>query len=705
VLELAPELPVIVMTGLGDHETALQALREGAQDYLVKGQDGGAAVARTLRYAVERSRRDRERRFLVDAGEVLASSLDHDAILYDVARLTVPALADWCVVDLLDERGALQSVKVVAADPAKEPRLNAMLARFPHAPSPPSHPVNRVLASGQPLLVPEVTPEFLADSVEELDHFWMLQALGPVSAMFLPLVVRDQALGAVTLVSAESRRRFARNDLWLAGELARRAALAIENARLYRRTRAAVRAREDVLGIVAHDLRNPLAAITMIGSLLLEERLSPEQRDEQIRALLRESERMDRLFEDLLDVARLDAGTLAVEPEATAPDSLVADALRRVEHAARNAAVTVWSELEPSLPAVRADRGRILQVFSNLLGNAIRHTPRGTRVRVRAQRLGNEVLFTVADDGPGIPPEQLPHLFEPFWQARPGGRGGAGLGLSISRGIAEAHGGRIWAGDDPGGGAVLCFTIPLAEDPARAGSPGVEPVKTSGSDPQPDPSAPIRVLLVDDHPAVLRGARSILAGAEDVEVVGEAATGEHGIALAERLRPDVVVMDLQLPDIGGTDATRILTRSQPGVRVIALSADSEESAALPVLEAGGHGFVSKSTAHEELLPAIRSAARDEVFLHGSGTRALLGAFRRAGDRRAHDPLASLSEHERRILTFAAEGYTAAEIGKKLFLSPSTVASYRSRGMRALGLRDRASLVRLVLDRGLLPQRG
>lgn len=703
----APDIPILVMTGASDEENAIQALREGAQDYLVKGESDGSVLYRAIRYAVERSRLERERaaladelRFIAEAGELLGSDLDYESTLREVARLSVPTVADWCVVDVLDEDGALQSVQLAAADPAKERLLEKMLSRFPHTPGPSAHPVQRVLDSREPILVAEVTPDFIASSVASEDHLRMMTELGPVSAMFLPLAERDQVLGAITLISAESGRHYTPHDLWLAGELARRATRAIENARLYQRARAATRAREEVLGVVAHDLRNPLSAITMVGSLILEDYLSPVQTRAQILAMLRSAEQMDRLIEDLLDVARIDAGTLAVDPAAVSLDELVREAIREIEPAARDRRVTLETDLEPDLPMVWADSGRILQVLSNLLGNGVRHTPPGTTVTVRARRLGHEILLSVSDTGHGIEPEHMPHLFDRFWQARPRARSGAGLGLSIAQGIVEAHRGRIWASSAPGEGATFFFTLPLAGE--QLAERGVEQasVVAAADEPRADDAA-IRIFLVDDHPAIRLGVKSILAKAEGLEIVGEASTGEEAVAQAERLRPDVVLMDLSLPGLSGVEAMRRLVELLPGTRVLALTADAEEDSVLAVLEAGGHGFVAKATAHEDLVTAIRSVARDEVFLHGSGNRVLLDAMRRATRRRDEDPFAALTEHERQILLLAAEGFTAAEIGRKVFLSASTVASYRSHAMRTLGLHDRASLVRLILERGLL----
>jgi DNA-binding NarL/FixJ family response regulator/signal transduction histidine kinase len=704
-----PDIPILVVTGMNDEENALDALREGAQDYLVKGQSDGSALFRAIRHAVGRSRLDRERaaladelRFLARAGELLGSDLDYESTLREVARLSVPTIADWCVLDILDENGSVQSVQLAAADPAKERRLGTMLSRFPHASGPSTHPVQRVLDSHGPILVTEMTPAFVASSIENDDHLRMMTELAPVSAMYLPLSVHDEVLGALTLVSAESGRHFTSHDLWLAGELARRAALAIENARLYKHARAATQAREEVLAVVAHELRNPLSAITMIGTLLVEDYLSPEQTREQIVAMLRSAEQMDHLIADLLDIARIDAGTLAVDPAPVCLDEIVRDAIREIEPAARERRVSLETELQAGLPMAWMDASRILQVLSNLLGNSIRHTPPGTTVIVRVRRLGREILVSVSDDGSGIQPEHMPHLFDRFWQARPRAHAGAGLGLNIARGIVEAHRGRIWATSDPGQGATFFFTIPIAEERDQDSSPdGVHASLAAAADAEPMDNPLIRVFLVDDHPAVRFGVRSILARANDIELVGETGTGEEAVALVQRLRPDIVLMDLSLPGLSGLEAMRLLLNLRPETRVIALTADTEEDSALAVLEAGGHGFVPKTTAHEELITAIRSVARDEVFLHSSGNRILLDTMRRAARVHDDDPLAALTEHERQILLLAAEGYTAAEIGKKIFLSPSTVASYRSHAMRMLGLRDRASLVRLILDRGLL----
>jgi two-component system response regulator NreC len=213
--------------------------------------------------------------------------------------------------------------------------------------------------------------------------------------------------------------------------------------------------------------------------------------------------------------------------------------------------------------------------------------------------------------------------------------------------------------------------------------------------------SPIRILLVDDHAVLRAGLRALLDAEPDLEVVGEAATGEEGVAAAERLHPDVVVMDLSMPGIGGLEATRRIAAGGGATRVLVLSMHGEEEHLLPVLEAGGSGYVHKRSADEELIKAIRTVARGDVFLYPNAAKLLLQGFRGKNVRDPDDPLRRLTEREQEVLGYTAEGFSSAEIGKKLFISPKTVDTYRSRIMEKLGLHHRSELVRFALQQGLL----
>jgi two-component system response regulator NreC len=210
----------------------------------------------------------------------------------------------------------------------------------------------------------------------------------------------------------------------------------------------------------------------------------------------------------------------------------------------------------------------------------------------------------------------------------------------------------------------------------------------------------IRVLLADDHPILRSGLAALLALEEGLRVVGQAATGEEAVERTRLLRPDVVVMDLGMPGIGGLEATRQVIALGLGARVLVLTSLSEEEYLLPVMDAGASGFVRKNSADVALAGAVRTVARGDVFLPPSAARVLLETWRHTNEPPA-GPLDQLSERERRVLALTAEGYSSADIGKKLYLSPKTVDTYRARLMHRLGLAHRADLVRLALSAGLL----
>jgi len=212
---------------------------------------------------------------------------------------------------------------------------------------------------------------------------------------------------------------------------------------------------------------------------------------------------------------------------------------------------------------------------------------------------------------------------------------------------------------------------------------------------------PIRILLADDHVVLRAGLRALLDAEEDMVVVGEAGTGEEAIDAVERLNPDVVVMDLSMPGMGGLEATRRIAALGKDTRVLVLTMHAEEEYLLAVLEAGGMGYVKKTSADEDLTNAIRTVARGEVFLYPSAAKLLLQGFRVRGEPSEPDPLAQLSEREREVLLYTAEGYSSSEIGEKLFISPKTVDTYRSRIMEKLKLTHRSELVRFALKTGLL----
>ncbi len=211
----------------------------------------------------------------------------------------------------------------------------------------------------------------------------------------------------------------------------------------------------------------------------------------------------------------------------------------------------------------------------------------------------------------------------------------------------------------------------------------------------------IRILLVDDHAVLRAGLRALLEAEPDFLVVGEAATGEEGVTKTSLLRPDVVVMDLSMPGMGGLEAVRGISALKMETRVLVLTMHGEEEHLLPVLEAGGSGYVNKRSADEELIEAIRTVARGDVFLYPSAAKLLLRGLKQKAAPGEEDPLDKLTDREREVLSFTVEGFSSSEIGKKLFISPKTVDTYRARIMEKLSLHHRSELVRFALQKGLL----
>jgi signal transduction histidine kinase len=275
------------------------------------------------------------------------------------------------------------------------------------------------------------------------------------------LISRGRPLGFVTL-SATEGHVFTREDRSLAEELARHGSLAIDNSRLYVDSQQALRAREEVLAIVSHDLRNPLNSVTLAASLLHESKhLSKEDR-EQLDVLELSARRMKRLIEDLLDVTRLEGGKrLPIEPAPVEIKPLLAETYELFKAQAAEASITLQVRAADGLPPLHADHHRVLQVLSNLVGNALKFTPAGGVITIQTDRYDNDqILFTVTDTGPGIPKENLKDIFNPYWQAKRAERLGAGLGLPIAKGVVESHGGSIWVESTPGRGTKFYFTLP-----------------------------------------------------------------------------------------------------------------------------------------------------------------------------------------------------------------------------------------------------
>jgi PAS domain S-box-containing protein len=463
-LLLSEGIPTAIREGTWSGETAVVCKRgkelPTSQVIIAHRPRGGAVefLSTIARDIEDRKQAEEFQHFLSEASRALSGSLERQAILDSLTQLAVSHLADCCIAYEVEKDGKARPA--AAAHQTKDGRQ--LLERLRGLPPEGDRQlgISRVLRLGEPVRVGEVTEAWLRATSSGEAHLRLLRELALTSVMIVPLRSRERTLGALFLGSQRRERRYGPVDLSLAEELANRAGLAIENARLYQESQRATRARDEVLAIVSHDLRNPLSTISMSGKLLLE-KIPPEMQRErrQLEIIQRSAEWMNRLIQDLLEVARMEAGHLPMERRREEVAPLVHDALELQRTLAEKKGIHLAAAVAEALPAVEVDRERIQQVLQNLIGNALRFTPEGGRISLRAWQGQGEVHFSVADTGPGIAEEALPHLFEPFWQA--GRTEGAGLGLAIVKGIVEAHGGRIWVESQLGHGTTFIFTVPV----------------------------------------------------------------------------------------------------------------------------------------------------------------------------------------------------------------------------------------------------
>ena len=431
--------------------------------------DGGGVrlAVNTFHDLTDRKRAEDAQRFLADAGEVLAASLDAEVTLANLARLTVPVLADWCAVDLVAEDGRVRRVAVAHVDPEKVALARAIQERYPFDRDAPRGPA-LVLRTGESELYPDIDDALLVAVARDEEHLRLLRTVGLRSALVVPLIARERILGVLTLVAAESGRRYGADDHSLAQDLARRAALAVDNARLYQATQAAVRARDEFLSVAAHELRTPIVALKGYAQLLRRTAADPRADLTKYQRALRRIEegagRLARLIDDLLVVGTDQLGGLPLRPMPVAVADLVREVVAGIDDRLDTHRI-VSAGIDPSL-VVTADPDRIEQVLTNLLDNAVKYSPGGGEIRVTVEPDGDGAVLRVEDAGIGLPQEALEAIFEPFGRtgsAMALGVSGFGLGLFICRRIVELHGGRIWAESAGAGtGATFAVWLPTA---------------------------------------------------------------------------------------------------------------------------------------------------------------------------------------------------------------------------------------------------
>ena len=415
-----------------------------------------------LRDVTDRHRREEAQQRLTHAVAVLGETLEVAGTERTIVQLPIGWLADGAVLDVQVGGGTLRRVVSTPSDPALAAVLAQMAEQRIDMDSP-SRVVD-VFRRAQVEHVPDVDDEWLEAHTDSAEEFARAKAMRVRSVLLLPLVAREHVLGVLSIFRTSGGSAFSDAEITSAKELALRAAFALDNARLYETAQQATIARDHALGVVSHDLRNPISAIGMCARALL---AATPAEDAERRALVTtiadSTDLTQRMIRDLLDVASIELGRLNIERRALALPPVLVQAIELFRRDAAERGVALSLDEPSPLPEVIGDEQRVVQVLANLLGNALRFTDRGGSVRVGAHRVGSHVEVAVHDNGAGIPPSELPRIFERYWTVRRNApKGGTGLGLAIARGIVEAHGGTLWAESTVGKGSSFRFTLPLA---------------------------------------------------------------------------------------------------------------------------------------------------------------------------------------------------------------------------------------------------
>jgi PAS domain S-box-containing protein len=554
--------------------------------------------ASNLQDITERKRAEQVERFLGDATTMFSSSLDYELTLESAARLAVPYMADYCLVHMLEDDNSIRRMIVAHEDPVREEAWRDMQRRFPLDLNTP-HTIAKVLRTGQAELFSDISEELMQNVIRNTSEIRMLQEFDIKSSMIVPLIARGRTIGTLTFISSESARHYHEDDLALATELARRAALAIDNARLYRRAQEANRAKDEFLATLSHELRTPLTPIIGWVHMMSTGQLSADDIAHGLAVIGKNSQSLSRLINDLLDMSAILSGKMRIDTLPVPLESVLKEAIETVRPQAVKQNIGI--ELVPcaNMPeiVVSGDRTRLVQVFWNLLTNAVKFSPPESRVRVVCEIDGTTAAarVRVEDEGEGIKPEFIPHVFERFRQqdmSTTKMHGGLGIGLALVKSFVEAHGGAVSvASAGEGSGSHFTVILPLMPQAREASAHAANGALTNAPC---EIESTCHVLVIEDAPDTLEMLRVAF------EVRGfrtsACATPEDALSIAANEHFDIIISDIGLPNIDGYELLQLLRSKTPYLRdvpALALTGYAAQKDVDAALSAGFSAHLSK----------------------------------------------------------------------------------------------------------------
>jgi PAS domain S-box-containing protein len=572
---------------------------EGKGDVIYDSNGHPVSMSGLCLDITERKKTENRLRFLARASAELGELVQQEDTLARVVKLAVPDFADWCAVDLLDEKRILKRVAVAHIDPAKVELAHAIHEDYPPDPNT-SNGTWEVIRSGKSSYIPEISDELLESSIKDQAYLKIIRALGLRSYIGVPIRVRGETVGVLTFISAESMHVYSQTDVDFAEDVGRRAAVAMENSMLYQSLQQNDRRKDDFLAMLAHELRNPLAPISA-ASHLLAAQTDPAKVRKMSEIISRQVAHMTGLVNDLLDVSRVTRGHVELENEIVDLREALNQAIEQVSPSieSKRQQLSLMQLTETAL-WVQGDEKRLVQVIANLLNNASKFTGECGHINIRTRCADGRVTISVADNGIGMTEELLAGAFDLFVQGKTTidrSQGGLGLGLALVKHIVELHGGRVKAYS----GGINCGSEFVMDFPAADGNN--LPQARDAAAPGLRDELSLRILVVDDN----------VDGAEMLAMVFGAAghaveTSHHPFDSLKKMEGrsyDAIVLDIGLPEMDGRElARRIRARSGPVPLIVGVSGYGQEEDRVSAFEAGIDFYLVKPVDTDELLQLV-----------------------------------------------------------------------------------------------------
>lgn len=534
-------------------------------------QDASGRVARWFGTSTdihEQKRAEESARYLAEASAALASVVDYRSTLEKIVNLAVPYFADWSAVDVSNEDGTLQRLAVAHQDADKVRFAHELMQQYPPDLQSPGGAV-AVLRTGKPEIVSEITDDMLVRGARDERHLDLIRSLGLKSYICVPLVVSGKSLGVLTFATSESGRIYTDADLVLAKDLSQRAAIAIENTRLYGELKEADRRKDEFLATLAHELRNPLAPIRNSLQILKMPRVDAETVERSREMMERQVHHLVRLVDDLLDVSRVMRGKIELRRERIELATVIARAVETIQPILEVQGHELSVRLSTDSLPIDADPVRIVQVIGNLLTNAAKYTESNGHIWLTSEREGGMAVLKIRDSGIGIAEAMLTRIFELFVQvdnASTKTQGGLGIGLTLVKNLVEMHYGTVEAQSKGlGQGSEFVVRLPISEN----GLESVHDSERENDAHQRSSPSGHRLLVVDDNQDAANSLGMLLRlQGHEVQV---AYSGVAALEMSKSYSPDMVFLDIGMPGMDGYEVARRL-RQQPGMEGVVLAA-------------------------------------------------------------------------------------------------------------------------------------